>query len=130
MREGRKCGSNWDCYCFLCGKKILKSFDQCHLFAHSPPDRRPNNKYPVKHFVTLLICVKMFHSQYYLVATVIHVRSVRSQIRVCVRIYIYIYRVSQELRLILRDLIPELMLSQTHHIHVGPIRKVSEVMSF
>jgi intracellular septation protein A len=88
---------------------------------------------------------------YYLVATVIHVQSVRSQIYiyiyVCVCIYIYIYMytasdlelntevltltpltlciyiyiyiythsVSQDLRSILRDLIPELMLSQTRH---------------
>ena len=40
------------------------------------------------------------------------------------------YRVSQELRSVLLDLIPELMLSQKHHIHMGPIRNGSGVMSF
>ena len=33
-----------------------------------------------------------------------------------------IYRMSQELRSLLQDLIPELMLSQKLHIHVGPVR--------
>jgi hypothetical protein len=41
-----------------------------------------------------------------------------------------IYRVSQELRSVLRDLIPELMLRQKRHIHVGPFRIGSEVTSF
>jgi hypothetical protein len=41
-----------------------------------------------------------------------------------------LYRVPQELRLIIWDLIPELMLSQKRHIHVGPIRNGSGVMSF
>jgi hypothetical protein len=27
--------------------KIVKYFAQCHVFAQSPPDRRPNDKYPV-----------------------------------------------------------------------------------
>jgi len=44
--------------------------------------------------------------------------------------YIVIYRLSQELRTILRDLIPELMLSQKRHKHTGPIRNHSGVMSF
>ena len=53
---------------------------------------------------------------------------------VCVYIYvcnvcIYI-QVFQELRPILRGLIPELMLSQKRHIHMGPIRNGSGVMSF
>jgi hypothetical protein len=38
--------------------------------------------------------------------------------------------VSQDLRAILKDLIPELMLSQKHHIHIGPICNGSGVMSF
>jgi len=41
-----------------------------------------------------------------------------------------IYRVSQELRSLLRDLIPELILSQKRHIHMGPIRIGTGVMSF
>ena len=40
------------------------------------------------------------------------------------------YRVSQELRSLLRDLIPELILSQKLHIHMGPIRNGSGGMSF
>jgi len=36
-------------------------------------------------------------------------------------IIINLYRVSQELRSLLQDLIPELMLSQKRHIHMGPI---------
>ena len=38
-------------------------------------------------------------------------------------LYVVLYRVSQELRSLLRDLIPELILSQKRHIHMGPIRK-------
>jgi len=41
-----------------------------------------------------------------------------------------IYRVSQDLRSLLRDLIPELTLSQKRHIHMGPICNGSGVMSF
>jgi len=41
-----------------------------------------------------------------------------------------LYRVSQDLRAILQDLIPELMLSQKHHIHMGPIGNSSGVMRF
>ena len=44
--------------------------------------------------------------------------------------YVYIYRVSQELRSLLRDLIPELIVSQKHHIHMGQILKGSGVMRF
>jgi len=40
------------------------------------------------------------------------------------------YRVSQELRSLLQDLIPELILSQKRHIHMGPIGNGSGVMSF
>ena len=42
----------------------------------------------------------------------------------------HIYRVPQELRPLLRDLIPELILSQKRHTHMGAIRNISEVMSF
>jgi len=38
--------------------------------------------------------------------------------------------VSQELKSLLRDLIPDLILSQKRHMHMGPIRNGSEVMSF
>ena len=35
------------CYCFLFENKIVKCFVQCHVFAQSPPGRRPNDKYLV-----------------------------------------------------------------------------------
>jgi hypothetical protein len=41
----------------------------------------------------------------------------------------WIYWVSQELRLLLQYLIPELILSEKYHIHMGPIRNSSGVMS-
>jgi len=41
-----------------------------------------------------------------------------------------IYRMSQELRSLFRDLIPELILSQKRQIHMAPIRDGSEDMSF
>jgi len=41
-----------------------------------------------------------------------------------------IYRVSLELRSLLQDLIPELILSQKCHMHMGQIRNDSGVMSF
>jgi hypothetical protein len=47
MGKGRKCGRKWGSYHFLFIKKIVKHFVQCHVFAQSPPDRRPNDKYPV-----------------------------------------------------------------------------------
>jgi len=54
----------------------------------------------------------------------------------CVYIYMYIYiytyihRVSQEIKSLLRDLIPELIMSQERHIHMGPIHNGSGVTSF
>ena len=41
-----------------------------------------------------------------------------------------VLQVSQELRSLFRHLIPQLILSQKRHIHTGPIRNVSGVMSF
>jgi len=41
-----------------------------------------------------------------------------------------LYRVGQELRSIIWDLIPELMMSQKSHIHMGPVCYGSGVMSF
>ena len=41
-----------------------------------------------------------------------------------------VQRVSQKLRSLLQDLIPELILSQKRHIHMGPIHNSSGVMSF
>jgi len=44
--------------------------------------------------------------------------------------YVFIYREPQELRSILRDLIPELILSQKRHTHMGQIRNGSGVTRF
>jgi len=44
------------------------------------PRQAPNFKYPVNTVAPLPICVQMFQSQHYLVATVIHIQSLRSQI--------------------------------------------------
>jgi hypothetical protein len=41
-----------------------------------------------------------------------------------------VYRISKELRSLLRDLIPELILSQKRYIHMGPIRNGSGVNEF
>jgi len=46
------------------------------------------------------------------------------------KLIIRICGVSQELRSLLRDLIPELILSQKRHIHMGTIGNGSGVMSF
>ena len=73
------------CYCFLFGKKTVKLSVQCHILAQSPPDRRPIDKYPVNTSHCYPDLYKNISLQCYLVATVIHIQSVRSQI------YIYIY---------------------------------------
>jgi len=44
--------------------------------------------------------------------------------------FAHIYRMSQELRSVLQDLIPELMLSQKRYIHMDSIHNGSGVMSF
>ena len=86
-------GCNWGCYYFLFEKQTVKRSVQCHVFAQSPPGQHPNGKYPVNTSSRsrfLLICF----IQCYLVAMVIHVQSIRSQIcmlYVCIYIYIYIY---------------------------------------
>jgi len=44
---GRKCASNWSCYCFLFEKNILKCFVQCRILALSTPGQRPGDQNPV-----------------------------------------------------------------------------------
>ena len=45
--------------------------------------------------------------------------------------YIYIHtQVSQEWRSLIQDLIPELILSQKRHVHMGPVRTGSGVNEF
>ena len=48
----------------------------------------------------------------------------------CACVCVCVCSVSQELRSLFRDLIPELILSQKRHIHKRPIRNGSGVMSF
>jgi hypothetical protein len=59
-------------------KNTVKRSAQCHVFAQSPPDRRPNDKYPVNtsHRSDMRQYVSL---QRYLVATVIHIQSARCQ---------------------------------------------------
>ena len=66
------------CYCFLFQKQTVKRSAQCHIFAQSPPARRPNDKYPVNtsHLSDLRKNVSL---QCYLVAKVIRIQSVRCQ---------------------------------------------------
>jgi hypothetical protein len=56
-------------------KGILKRFAQLHIFVQSPTVQGTNDKYPVNTSHS----VKMFRPLYYLVATVIHIQSLRSQ---------------------------------------------------
>jgi len=60
-------------------KKVLKRSVQRHVFAQSTPGRRPKDKHPVNtsHRSDLPKNVSL---QCYLVATVIHIQFVRSQI--------------------------------------------------
>ena len=69
---------NGGCYKLLFEKKAVNRFAQCHLFAKSPPGRRPNDKYPSTIRTTPDLC-KNVSLECHLVATVMHVQSVRSQ---------------------------------------------------
>ena len=40
-----------------CWQRRLKRFVQCHVFAHSPPGRRPNDKYPVSNLIFVVPCI-------------------------------------------------------------------------
>jgi hypothetical protein len=60
----------------------IKRFVQWHIFAPSALDRCPSDTLPSQDFASLQIYAKMFQSQYYLVATEIHIRSLRSQVHV------------------------------------------------
>ena len=79
-----KCGSNCGCCCLLFQKKTVKRSVQCHVLVQSPPGRRPNDKYPLNTWHRSDLCSNV-SLQCYLVATVIHIQSLRSQISV----YIY-----------------------------------------
>ena len=89
MRQARKCRSNWGCYYFMFKKKNAKRFVQCHVFAQSPPGRRSNDKCPVQStFRTAPDARKNVALQCYLVATVIHIQSLHSQICVYIGIFL------------------------------------------
>jgi len=64
-------------------KKTLKRFVQCHVFAQSPPGQHPNYNSQWT-LCTAPICVKMFHLQCYLVATVLIVQSVHRYVYMCI----------------------------------------------
>jgi hypothetical protein len=49
-----------ECRFFLFQKQTVKRSVQCHVFAQSPPDRRPNDKYPVNTSHRSDLC-KKFH---------------------------------------------------------------------
>jgi hypothetical protein len=84
MRQGRKFGSKWGFYYFSFDKKIVQHFIQCHIFTQSPPGRHPViSNHP---FAPLLICVKTFHGEYCLVATVTH-----TQVYTVIYVYIHTY---------------------------------------
>ena len=68
-------------------KGTVKCFVQCHIFAHSLPGPCPNDKHPVNTSNHSRYCVKMFHSQCYLVAMVIHIQTLSSHIYAHVHIF-------------------------------------------
>ena len=77
---------------------LVKPSAQCHLWAQSPPGRRPNDKYPVNTPHRSDLC-KNVSLLCYLITAVIHTLSLCSPICIyvyncvceCVCIYIYIY---------------------------------------
>ena len=75
VRYGSKCGGT-------CGRRSV----QCYVFAQSSPGQHPNDN-SLWTLCTAPICVKMFHLQCYLVATVLIVQSVHRRIRIYVQIY-------------------------------------------
>jgi len=83
-RSVKQRGSNCGCYLFLLPKQTVTRSAQCHISVQLQPHRRPNNKYPAKTSHRSDLC-KNASLLCYLVATVIHIQSVRCQI--CVYIY-------------------------------------------
>ena len=74
------------CCCFLFQKQTVNRSAQCHVLVQSPPHRRSNDKYPVNTSHRSDLC-KNVSLQCYLVATVIHIQSLCSQM--CVYIYTF-----------------------------------------
>jgi len=71
--------------------------------------------------------------EYFVVRSLCHVCGADTS-DVAGSVYVHIvtalHRVSQELRSLLQDLIPELILSKKYHTHIGPICNGSGIRSF
>ena len=79
----------WCCYYFLFEKKMVKCFVPMSRICPVTAKLASQQQISSQHCTPLPICVKNVRSlQCYLVAMVIHVQSLRSQIYV----YIYIYK--------------------------------------
>ena len=80
MRYGIKCGSNCGCHNFLYEKQTVKRSVQRHVLAQSQPGRRPTINIQSTLRTAPDLC-KNVSLLCYLVATVIHIQSVCSQVR-------------------------------------------------
>ena len=67
-------------------KKTVQRYVQRHVFAQSPPGRRPNDKYPVNTSHSSDLC-KNVSLRCYLVATVIHILFFYAVRYVCISTY-------------------------------------------
>jgi hypothetical protein len=76
MRSRRKWAATASCL----KKQTVNRSAQCHVFAHSPPNLRPNDKYPVNNSPRSDLC-KNVSLRCCLVAAVVHtsILSVHSQ---------------------------------------------------
>jgi hypothetical protein len=72
-------------------KRRLKTFCPVSCIRPITAKLAPQWQISSRHFAPFLIRVKMFHSQYYLVATAMHMQSVRSQVCVCVCVCVCVY---------------------------------------
>jgi len=69
----------------------LEHFPQCHIFPHTPPGGCPNVNTQSALHTTCDLC-KMFFSQYCLVAAVLYIHLISSQICVYVHMFFTIRR--------------------------------------
>ena len=76
-------------YYFPSEKKTIKRSAQCHVFAQSPPGRRPSDEYTVNTSRRSHLCAKV-PLQCYSLATVIHTVSTQLDVYIC-NIYLYKY---------------------------------------
>ena len=87
MRKERRCGSNWGPLLLLFEKKTENVLSNV---TYSPSHRQTGA--PVINTKSKLLTAPCLCSQCYLVATVIHIQSLRSLICVCIRMSFKIYR--------------------------------------